>query len=72
MEKTTLKISGMSCGHCVSKIETALQQQSGVDQAKVDLKKGIAKVKYDDSVQTVDSLTAAVQEAGYDAELEKE
>lgn len=68
MEKATLKITGMSCAHCVNKVETALQQQSGVEKAKVNLKKGIAKVKFDESVQTIDKLSEAVHEAGYDAE----
>lgn len=68
MEKMTLKITGMSCGHCVNKIETALQQQAGVEKATVNLKKGVAKVKYDDSIQSVDKLSAVVHEVGYEAE----
>jgi len=28
MEKVTLKVTGMSCGHCVNKIETALKELS--------------------------------------------
>ncbi|PKH08767.1 MULTISPECIES: copper chaperone CopZ [Planomicrobium] len=68
MKKITLEITGMSCAHCVNKIETALQDLQGVEKAKVNLKKGTAKVKYDDKVQGVDNLTAAVKEAGYEAE----
>lgn len=68
MKKITLEITGMSCAHCVNKIETALQGLQGVEKAKVNLKKGTAKVKYDDKVQEVDNLTAAVKEAGYEAE----
>jgi len=68
MKKTTLKITGMSCAHCVNKIETALLDLQGVISAKVNLKKGAAKVKYDETVQTLDNLTAAVKEVGYEAE----
>lgn len=68
MKKITLEITGMSCAHCVNKIETALQDLQGVEKAKVNLKKGTAKVKYNDKVQGVDNLTAAVKEAGYEAE----
>lgn len=71
MKKTALKITGMSCAHCVNKIETALQGLQGVVNAKVNLKKGTAKVKYDETVQTLDNLTAAVKEVGYEAELVK-
>lgn len=65
MEKTTLKITGMSCAHCLNKIETALQ---GVVKATVNLKKEIAKVNYDETAQTLENLTAAVKEIGYEAE----
>lgn len=68
MEQVTLKITGMSCGSCVNKIETALKQQEGVEQAKVNLKKGIVKLKYDGSIQSSDKLNAVIQEVGYEAE----
>lgn len=71
MQKITLKITGMSCAHCVNKIETALQGLQGVAKAKVNLKKETAKVKYDETVQTLDNLTAAVKEVGYEAEAVK-
>lgn len=68
MKKITIKITGMSCAHCVNKIETALQGLQGVEKAKVNLKKEIAKVKYDETVQTLDNLKEAVKEVGYEAE----
>ena len=67
MRKITLQITGMSCAHCVNKIETALQDSRGVVSAKVNFKKGIARVKYDESAQTLDNLTAAVKDVGYEA-----
>lgn len=36
--------------------------------AKVNLKKGLAKVKYDETIQTLDHLTAVIKEVGYEAE----
>ncbi|MBV5133980.1 copper chaperone CopZ [Staphylococcus epidermidis] len=68
MEKVNLKVTGMSCGHCVNKIETALQKLEGVEKANVNLKKAMAKVKYDDSLQTIDKLTDTVRDVGYEAE----
>lgn len=68
MKKVTLKITGMSCAHCVNKVETALQELKGVEKAKVNLKKEVAKVKYDEAVQTLNNLTEAVKEVGYEAE----
>lgn len=68
MEKIVLKIDGMTCGHCVGKVEKSLKSLPGVEVAKVDLKKGTAKVKYDDSKQTIDKMNEAVREAGYESE----
>lgn len=68
MEKSTFKITGMTCEHCVSSVETALNEQEGVEKVKVSLKKGNAVIKYDASIQTVDQLTEVVREAGYEAE----
>ncbi|MCM3576039.1 copper ion binding protein [Mesobacillus subterraneus] len=68
MEKIVLKIDGITCGHCVGKVEKSLKSLPGVEVAKVDLKKGTAKVKYDDSKQTIDKLNEAVREAGYESE----
>lgn len=67
MKKITLEIMGMSCAHCVKTIETTLQGLEGVVKAKVNLKKETAKVKYDEKVQGIDNLTAAIKEAGYEA-----
>lgn len=71
MTKTTLKITGMSCAHCVNKVEKALLGLQGVEKAKVNLKKETAKVKYDETVQTLDKLMAVVKEVGYEAERVK-
>jgi copper ion binding protein len=63
--KTTLKIDGMSCEHCVHHVTEALKGVTGVSSAKVDLKKKSAEVEHADSVSP-DSLRAAVEEAGYE------
>ncbi|MCM3667145.1 copper ion binding protein [Mesobacillus subterraneus] len=68
MEKIVLKVNGMTCGHCAGKVEKALKSLQGVEVAKVDLKKETAKVKYDESIQTIDGLNEAVREAGYESE----
>jgi copper ion binding protein len=64
--KTTLKIEGMSCEHCVHHVTEALKGVAGVSSAKVDLEKKSAEVEHDASV-TPGALKAAVEEAGYEA-----
>jgi copper ion binding protein len=64
--KTTLKIEGMSCDHCVKHVTQALKSVAGVKSAKVSLKDNSAQVEHGDLV-TQESLKAAVTEAGYEA-----
>jgi copper chaperone CopZ len=70
MAKLTLKVAGMTCGHCQKRVETALAQVPGVFSAVVDLQDAIAEVDYDDDDATIEELTAAVAKAGYAASLD--
>ena len=61
---TRLSISGMTCAGCVSRVETALKNVPGVDEALVNLVERTAQVR---GAATADELIAAVKGAGYDA-----
>ena len=50
--KKIYHIEGMSCDHCVARVEKALSEVPGVKKAKVNLKKANAKVKYDEQLVT--------------------
>jgi copper ion binding protein len=63
--KTTLKIEGMSCEHCVKHVTEALEGISGVKSAKVSLKNKNAEVDHADTVSP-ETMKAAVVEAGYE------
>ena len=64
--KTTLTITGMSCDHCVKHVTEALKAVKGVKSARVSLADKTALVDHADTL-AVDSLKAAVVEAGYEA-----
>jgi copper chaperone len=68
MATTTLKISGMSCNHCVHAVKQALQNTAGVQRAEVDLQKGRAVVEYDAAHTSPRALANAVMDEGYGAE----
>ncbi|MFW6078783.1 MAG: heavy-metal-associated domain-containing protein [Gemmatimonadota bacterium] len=68
MTTTTLKIQGMSCGHCVSAVTEALKGVEGVRSADVDLEGGRAVVEYDEGRATTAQLVGAVMDEGYTAE----
>lgn len=60
----TLNVGGMSCGHCVARVEKALKEVPGVDQVEVLLDPGLAKIEGSADPQ---DLIKAVEAAGYQA-----
>ena len=68
MEKTSIKVGGMSCQGCVKNIQGVLSALPGVASAEVSLEAAEALVSYD--AQQVDrgSLLNAIEDAGFDAE----
>jgi copper ion binding protein len=68
MAKTTLKVQGMTCNHCVMRVAKALKAVPGVQDAQVDLKTGEAVVTHDEAKVTREKLSSAVTEAGYKAQ----
>jgi copper chaperone CopZ len=62
---TTLAISGMSCGHCVQHVESALAALPDVT-AHVDLDTTTAEVHHSTAV-SLDVVVAAIEDAGYTA-----
>jgi copper chaperone len=64
MDATTLKVTGMTCNHCVMAVTKALKKVPGVESADVSLDKAQAIVKGSTDTQ---ALIAAVKEEGYEA-----
>ena len=67
MDELTLKIIGMSCGHCVGQVTKALTNLDGVRVNTV--KVGEAVVMYDTKEIVPTEIIQAVTEAGYEAQL---
>ena len=67
MEKTKLKIGGMSCQHCVKTVTDALTALEGVQRAKVNLRKGEAVVRFDELYVNPVNLRDAITQAGFEA-----
>lgn len=63
----TIKIEGMSCGHCVSAVEKALGAVPGVSRVdEVSLERGEARIE---GLPDPDQLVAAIEEEGYEARV---
>jgi copper chaperone CopZ len=63
--KKTLKVEGMSCGHCKAAVEKALKAVDGVEDAVVSLEAKTAEVTLNKEVPE-DVLAKAVTDAGYE------
>lgn len=66
MNTIELKITGMSCDHCVRATTKALQNVPGVEKVDVTLNPGSAVVQ---GHADPEALIAAVKEEGYEAEV---
>jgi len=64
MKNIVLDVNGMSCGHCVNSIESALQEL-GV-KGKVDLASGKVTVEFNENIYTLDKIKEVIEEQGYD------
>ena len=63
MAQLNLKISGMSCGHCVKAVEKALDQTAGVQARTVAV--GSAHITFDPAQASPDRILAVIREEGY-------
>ena len=66
MQTTTLNISGMTCGGCVSSVSKVLKALDGVAKAEVSLEKKNAVVEFDPGKVRVEQLKRSVVEAGFE------
>jgi copper chaperone len=62
----TIKVEGMSCGHCVMRVKKAIEGVEGVRKADVDLQKKQAIVEYEEGKANLEKVKAAIKEAGYE------
>lgn len=68
-EVIKLKITGMTCNHCVEHVTNALQSVDGVDTARVNLETDSAEVQFSGERPSNEKLVEAVKKAGYGAEV---
>jgi len=64
MEQTALQIDGMSCGHCVARVQKALARVEGVHVDQVEI--GSARVTWDPDRVSLQRIREAVEDAGYE------
>ena len=62
-------VGGMHCAGCVKSVTGAVSRVPGVQQVDVSLESGAAKVEFDGTLATTETIVAAIEDAGFDARL---
>jgi len=65
MEKTKLRVEGMTCGHCEIAVQDAVRKLPGVKNVKANKDKKEAAVEYDASLVTPDQIISVINDTGY-------
>jgi Cu+-exporting ATPase len=69
LETIRFPVAGMTCGSCVVHIEHAVRTIEGVRRVRVDLRRETATVSREPALVSNAALAAAVEAAGYHADL---
>ncbi len=62
---TTITVAGMTCGHCVSAVQSEIGKLEGVTDVSVDLASGQVTIVGEQEPDS-EALRSAVEEAGYE------
>ena len=62
----TVPIQGMSCQHCLRRIENGLALMPGVLSVKADLLRKVAEIVFDDRATTERQVKAKIRELGFE------
>ncbi|MDR1131228.1 MAG: copper ion binding protein [Oscillospiraceae bacterium] len=65
MEKITLRVEGMVCGHCEIAIQDAVRKLSGIKKVKASKRKKAVSVEFDTAQTTAAGIAAAIDGTGY-------
>ena len=68
MKETNLKIEGMHCAGCSTRLEKVLNNLEGVETAKVSLEEKKATIKYDETKISLESIKESIEDAGFKGE----
>ena len=64
MSTETFKVTGMTCGHCVSSVTSEVSKVEGVTKVDVDLASGSVTVESNLPIDKA-AIATAVDEAGF-------
>lgn len=65
----TFAVTGMHCSSCGLLVDDTVEEVDGVARSETDSRRGRTVVRADPAVASVESIVAAIADAGYQAEL---
>lgn len=65
IEKITLHVEGMTCGHCEIAVKDAVRKLPGVKKVKASKRKKEAEVEFDEASVTQEQIVEAISDTGY-------
>jgi copper chaperone len=66
MEKITLNVKGMSCGHCVKAVEGSVGDIDVVKAVQVNLKGGTVDIEFNNETVSLAIIKETIDDQGYD------
>jgi Cu+-exporting ATPase len=69
LDRITIPVTGMTCASCVRRVERALSNHEGVEEASVNFASEIASVAYHPEATKPDELIGVISDAGYGADV---
>ena len=68
MKEVDLKIEGMHCTGCSTRLEKVLNNIEGVETAKVSLEEKKATIKYNEEETNIENIKEAIEDTGFKGE----
>lgn len=68
MEKIVLKINGMKCTGCSQRVERALKNTDGIEDANVNLETREAKITYNKYEISYNQICETIVDTGFEVE----
>ena len=65
LETAEIEITGMYCNNCAEKIETALRNLKGIQNASVSFENSVAEIVYDLSTVTMETISTTITDLGF-------
>ncbi len=69
IQTVSLSVPGMYCASCPFIVQGAIQELPGIESVVPDLESRTAVVVYDDALTSIEAITTATANVGYESEV---